>query len=180
MKVDELKKAFKNLIKNGFNPDMLSRRFKKISESPELIETYYNLFDNFKYMNVLDIGCFSGFFSFMISNVADYVIGIDKENTPIQFANNIKDRLNISNVNFMNTYIGNFVQKSYHTELNINSLFIHKCVGQMVKSEKEELYSIAPSMKLIIITGKYLNDKGDFEVEEFKRGLYILRNRVIS
>ena len=172
----EVAKEYKKLIGKGFHVDMWGKRCKRISKSIELIEFYSELFENFKGLNVLDIGCFSGLFTFLISDIANYVIGVDKSPTPIQCANTIKSNLEISNINFINKYIGEFIQDKDHLSLNIDALFIHKSMGQMVKREVENLRSIVPLVKIIIITGEYLNDIKGFDKEEkSKLGIWILR-----
>lgn len=175
----KLKQSLKLLI-NKFHENMWSRRFERVSKSEKLIDMYCNLFENFKGLNVLDIGCFSGFFSFLISDVANNTIGIDKRKNPIRFANELKDILNIQNAYFINKYIRNFIQDGDHLSLNINSLFIHKAMDQMTEKDINSIRSIASRMKIIITAGKQLNDIDCFKKIKSKSGLYILKNKLGS
>ena len=52
---------------------------------------------------VVDIGCGTGRFIFKISDRAEMAVGVDLSIKNIKFANQIKDRKDISNINFIHT-----------------------------------------------------------------------------
>ena len=174
----QLKKSFKDLIINEkYNNNMWGRRYEKISKSISLIDEYYRILENFKNMNVLDIGCSSGFFSFLISDIANCV-GIDVSEASIQFANKLKNNLQTSNVNFIHKGIGKFVEDDDHSSLNIDAIFAHKSLGQIIKTDKEikSLISIINSMKIIISSGNYLGNylnSNYFDILKIGNKIYI-------
>lgn len=91
---------------------------------------------------VLDIGCGTGELVFYLSGKANTVIGIDKDQTILKYAQWKKDRLRIDNVIFLNKNINDTAMfPEYHFDYIVFSLFMHQItineVDQVIEVVKE-------------------------------------------
>ena len=91
---------------------------------------------------VLDIGCGTGELVFYLSGKANTVIGIDKDQAILKYAQWKKERLKIDNVIFLNKNINDMTLYSdYYFDYTVFSLFIHQItineVDQIIEAVKE-------------------------------------------
>jgi len=172
----EFTKLYKHLMKQGFYNNGWNHRYGPFLKNVNSRLDYYcEAFEYFKGLNVLDVGCFSGFYSFLISDYANKVIGIDIQEDTIAFADILSYRLNPGNVEFDLKRFFQFVQEGYITKLNINGLFLHKVMGQFHKEDFDFLDSIVKNMKIMITTGPYFKRFNYLKGKRFNN-LFIYEN----
>ena len=93
--------GFEKIKIDGWRPS--EKRYKQYN-----IEKYLS-----KNMNVLDIGCNSGFFSLVVSRFVKQIDGLDINPYLIKIANDVKDYLKIKNSNFYNSSFEEYPENKY-------------------------------------------------------------------
>ena len=172
----EFTKLYKHLMKQGFYNNGWNHRYGPFLKNVNSRLDYYcEAFEYFKGLNVLDVGCFSGFYSFLISDYANKVIGIDIQEDTIAFADILSYRLNSGNVEFELKSFSEFFNESYHIKYNINGLLLHKVMGDFHKEDFDILDSIAENMKIIITVGPYFEKYECFKNSQLEN-LFIHEN----
>lgn len=152
----EFEKLYKHFMRQGFYNAGWKRRYKPFLQNVDSRLDYYcEVFEYFRGLNVLDVGCFSGVYSFLISDCANKVIGIDVQEETLAFADILNYRLNPGNVEFYLNSFSKFVKDDKFTKLNINAILFHKVMGDFHREDFELLDDIVKDMKIIITTGPY-------------------------
>ena len=103
----------------------LSRYRKSVDER---YSSYRLGFANFIGKSVIDIGCFTGFYSCLMAPYADHVLGIDTNRPALVHANKMRALFNCENVTFKHKSA--FTLSSEYLRANsITGLFIHKTMS---------------------------------------------------
>ncbi|MHA2023951.1 MAG: methyltransferase domain-containing protein [Candidatus Thorarchaeota archaeon] len=105
-----------------------SKRYCKVLEDEESRKVYEFAFKYLKGMNVIDIGCFVGFYSCLMAQYANSVLGIDTNGKAIGQAGVLKRLVGCSNVKFR-IMSGHNVTPSFLEENDIKAMFLHKVIS---------------------------------------------------
>lgn len=172
----EFKKLYEHFMNQGFYFAGWNKRYNPILNNIDsMLDKYSQIFEYFTGMNVLDIGCFSGFFSFLISDYANKVIGIDIQEDTISFADILNYKLNPGNVEFKLKSFSKFVNEKQHTDLNINACLFHKVIGQFNENDIEVLCDFVKGIK-ILISGSYFEKFKFLKKKKLHNTLYLYEN----
>lgn len=145
-------------------------RFGRVAKTPQMRDLFCKFFnDIFRGRVVLDVGCYLGYFSHLILDSAERVVGVDVDRKYIHTANLLRELLQTeSRAAFHCTPIAGFIDDDVRRH-GVDACFIHKSAGKMNEENTARLNAIVRSVEVVMTNQLFAFDNDTlkrFDVSE--------------